>query len=205
MSIEEHSTLVRVPVVVQPIRIPVELRAIPVRARHIPVAVLVTQHRGKYHPLYPLSSSIAHRLYFIPYLQIREHFPQTHFSFFSKTFFTFRRRFRWKFRKRRLDTRGCSGVPEHPFSSASLYYHAILKKFKGQRAIRLWRIKEQIQNSKAKVISRGAQHARASPSRCPANAHAGRTPSHPSTSEAHTSGRPRHATQNQGRRTNSHP
>ena len=40
---EENDAVVRVPGVAQPIGVAVELRAIPIRVRDVPVAVLVTQ------------------------------------------------------------------------------------------------------------------------------------------------------------------
>lgn len=62
---EKDDTIVRVPVVVEPIRVPIELTVVPVRTRHIRVAVLIAKHDVKNLPChYPQKSSIiVARLY----------------------------------------------------------------------------------------------------------------------------------------------
>jgi len=49
VSVEENNPVVRVPLVVKPVGIAVELRAIPVTIGDVPVAVLVAQY-AKYPP-----------------------------------------------------------------------------------------------------------------------------------------------------------
>lgn len=44
-TVEENGALIRVPLVLEPVAVPVPLRAIPVDARHVDVAVLVAERR----------------------------------------------------------------------------------------------------------------------------------------------------------------